>query len=196
MEHVIFISVNSMPPRRRSELLANANAAFRKEQEALRRKHFAQLEKKLLERRAAFKQLKENATNAKNRSRTLVGRVRANQTASRKETRERYLMNKRAEANIRTLKKIIGEFNATSLNIAIGAHQLRNMNTQNPLNQTIINRIKAYYQRQAQKAAVNARIAVAAQQAANAQRTAANAIRTLSQLQTSRRAKSAHPLFG
>ena len=196
MEHVIFISVNSMPPKNVERLAANANAAFRKEVEALRRKHFAQLEKKLLERRAAFKQLKENATNAKNRSRTLAGRVRANQTAARKETSKRYLMNKRAEANIRTLKKIIGEFNATSLNIAIGAHQLRNMNTQNPLNQTIINRIKAYYQRQAQKAAANARIAVAAQQAANAQRTAANAMRTLSQLQTSRRANAAHPLFG
>jgi len=185
-----------MPPKNVERLAANANAAFRKEVEALRRKHFAQLEKKLLERRAAFKQLKENATNAKNRSRTLAGRVRANQTAARKETSKRYLMNKRAEANIRTLKKIIGEFNATSLNIAIGAHQLRNMNTQNPLNQTIINRIKAYYQRQAQKAAANARIAVAAQQAANAQRTAANAMRTLSQLQTSRRANAAHPLFG
>jgi hypothetical protein len=196
MEHVIFISVNSMPPRRRSELLANANAAFRKEQEALRRKHFAQLEKKLLERRAAFKELKENATNAKNRSRTLVGRVRAHQNAARKETRERYLVNKRAEANIRTLKKIIGEFNKASLKRAVNAYKLRNMFTQNPINQAAINRIKAYYNRQAQKAAVNARIAVAAQQAENAQRTAENAMRTLSRLQTSRRAKSAHPLFG
>ena len=185
-----------MPPRRRSELLANANAAFRKEQEALRRKHFAQLEKKLLERRAAFKELKENATNAKNRSRTLVGRVRAHQNAARKETRERYLVNKRAEANIRTLKKIIGEFNKASLKRAVNAYKLRNMFTQNPINQAAINRIKAYYNRQAQKAAVNARIAVAAQQAENAQRTAENAMRTLSRLQTSRRAKSAHPLFG
>jgi hypothetical protein len=196
MEHVIFISVNSMPPRRRSELLANANAAFRKEQEALRRKHFAQLEKKLLERRAAFKELKENATNAKNRSRTLVGRVRAHQNAARKETRERYLVNKRAEANIRTLKKIIGEFNKASLKRAVNAYKLRNMFTQNPINQAAINRIKAYYNRQAQKAAVNARIAVAAQQAENAQRTAENAMRTLSRLQTSRRANAAHPLFG
>lgn len=189
-----------MPPRSRSELLANANAAFRKEQEALRRKHFEQLEKKLLERRAAFKELKEPARNTMAHKKTLAGRVRANQTAARKETSKRYLMNKRAEANIRTLKKIIGEFNATSLNIAIGAHRLRNMNTQNPLNQATINRIKAYYNRQAQKDAVNARIALAAQEVEAAARVAQNAMRTLSRLQTSRRTNVAHrppnPLFG
>ena len=190
-----------MPPRNRSELLANANAAFRKEQEALRRKHFAQLEKKLLERRAAFKELKETARNAMTHKKTLAGRVRARQESSRKETRERYIANKRTENNIRRLKTVIGNFrNIATLNNAISAHRLRNMFTQTPLNQAAINRIKAYYQRRLQKAAVNARIALAAQEAEAAAQVAQNAMRTLSRLQTSRRVNAAHrppnPLFG
>jgi len=198
MEHVIFISANSMSSQLRglkpSVRARLAVAALNARERSIKRKKA------------------EKARNKINRARlaryAVLERLRLESLYNKQ-------MNAQAKANIRELKRLMmlrvpnnkkANFNfknIPSLNAAVLKHRQSGepygIGHEFPplrLNTTAINRVKAYYQRQAQIAAVNARIAHAEQMAANAQRVATASRAAANALRMTRRANASHPLFG
>ena len=201
MEHVIFISVNSMSSQLRglkpsvrarlavSALNARERSSERKKAEKARNKKLAANRARLARYAVLTRHRLESLYNKQ-----MNAQVRANIRELKRLMMMRVPNNKKANFNfnnIPTLNAAVLKHRQSGEPYGIG-HEFPPLR----LNNAAINRVKAYYQRQAQIAAVNARIAHAEQMAANAERVAAASRAAANALRMTRRAKSAHPLFG